>query len=427
MADTSNKFFIMTTRLFLFIALSLPFAVTAQSDNKTKAVRFLQWLSDNKADSAATLVAPEVAGKLTAPVLQGAWQQISAAYGKCESVSSSSAANDASISVDGTFEKAILVFAINFSDKGIVGFFISGSKERDLVASAFKEEEKAITVNGGKLHGTLMLPDDKTTFPVVMIIAGSGPTDRNGNSIPALSAGSYRLLAEALAKNGIGSFRYDKRGVGESSSFNPPATSALFNDYISDATMLVKELRKDKRVSKVIVAGHSEGSLIGMIAAREEKSEGFISLCGAGEPINYTLSRQLKQQLPIMGNKIDNILDSLKNGNTVKDVPPVLQSIFNAQLQPYLISWIRFDPREEIKKMKMPVLIIGGGTDIQVPVADAEALHKALPAAKKLIIDSMNHILKNAPADRAANIATYTKADLPLNQELVEAVVGFAK
>lgn len=417
----------MTTRLFLFIALSLPFAVTAQSDNKTKAVRFLQWLSNNKADSAATLAAPEVAGKLTAPVLQGAWQQISAAYGKCESVSSSSAANDASISVDGTFEKAILVFAINFNDKGIVGFFISGSKERDVVASAFKEEEKAISVNGGKLYGTLMLPDNKATFPLVMIIAGSGPTDRNGNSIPALSAGSYRLLAEALAKNGIGSFRYDKRGVGESSSFNPPATTALFNDYIADAAAIIKELHNDKRISKVIVAGHSEGSLIGMVAAREGKAEGFISLCGAGEPINYTMARQLKQQLPDMGAEIDNILNNLKKGNPVKNVPFVLQSIFKPQLQPYLISWISFDPREEIKKLTIPVLIIGGGTDVQVPVADAESLHKALPAAQKLIIDSMNHILKNAPADRAANIMTYTQADLPLNQELVEAVVGFAK
>ena len=417
----------MTIRLFLFIALCLPFVAIAQSDNKTKAVRFMQWLSNNKADSAATLVAPEVAGKLSGPVLQGAWQQISAAYGKCESVSSSSAANDASISVDGTFEKAILVFAINFNDKGIVGFFVSGSKERNLVISAFKEEEKAIDVNGGKLYGTLMLPDNKTRFPVVMIIAGSGSTDRNGNSIPLLTAGSYRLLAEVLAKNGIGSFRYDKRGVGESSSFNPPATSALFNDYISDATTLVKELHKDKRVSKVIVAGHSEGSLIGMIAAREEKAEGFISLCGAGEPINYTLSRQLKQQFPIMGNKINNILDSLKNGNTVKEVPPILQSIFNPQLQPYLISWIRFDPREEIKKMKMPVLIIGGGTDVQVPIADAESLHSALPSSKKLIIGSMNHILKDAPADRAANLVTYTKADLPLSQELVEAIIAFTK
>lgn len=417
----------MTKRFFLFIALCLPFAVTAQSDNKTRAVRFIQWLSDNKADSAATLAAPEVADKLTGTVLQGAWQQITAAYGKCESVSSSSAANDASISVDGTFEKAILVFAINFNDKGIVGFFISGSKERNVTASAFKEEEKAINVTGGKLYGTLVLPDNKATFPVVMIIAGSGSTDRNGNSFSGLTAGSYRLLAEALAKNGIGSFRYDKRGVGESRSFNPPATTALFNDYIADAAAIIKELHNDNRLSKVIVAGHSEGSLIGMVAARDEKAEGFVSLCGAGEPINYTLARQLKQQLPDMHDKIDSLLNSLKKGNTVKEVPPVLHSIFNPQLQPYLISWIRLDPRDEIKKLKMPVLIIGGGTDVQVPVADAEALHKALPAAQKLIIDSMNHILKNAPADRAANLETYTKADLPLNQELVEAIAGFAK
>jgi len=417
----------MTIRFFLLLALCVPFTAIAQLDNKTKAVRFINWLSTNKADSAATLVAPELAGKLTGPVLQGAWQQITAAYGKCESASSESGANDATILVDGTFEKIILTFSLHFKEEGIVGFFVSGTKERNTVVSAFKEEEKAIDVKGGKLYGTLMLPDNKATFPLVMIIAGSGATDRNGNSFPALTAGSYRLLAEALAKNGIGSFRYDKRGVGESNQFNPPATTALFGDYITDAATIVKELRKDKRVSKVIVAGHSEGSLIGMIAAREEKANGFISLCGAGEPINYTLSRQLKQQLPVMGTRIDNILDSLKNGNTVKEVPPILQSIFNPQLQPYLISWIRFDPREEIKKMKMPVLIIGGGTDVQVPVADAESLHTALPSSKKLIIATMNHILKNAPADRAANLMTYTEADLPLNQELVEAVTGFAK
>ncbi|MDF2381196.1 alpha/beta hydrolase [Nostoc ellipsosporum NOK] len=417
----------MKNCLVALLSFCLPLVTLSQTDNKTKAVQFINWLKDDKADSAVTVVAPEAADKINAPVLQGVWQQITGAYGKCESASSNSTANDANIMVDATFAKAILTFSIHFTDKGLVGFFISGSKDRTVAVSSFKEEQKAIAVNGGTIHGTLMLPDGSANFPVVLIIAGSGPTDRNGNSIPALSANSALLLAEALAGNGIGSFRYDKRGVGESTQFNPPATTALFGDYISDASGIMKELRKDKRISKLIIAGHSEGSLIGMIAAREESAGKFISICGAGEPIDKTISRQLKQQLPALGNKIDGILDSLHKGHTVKDVPAVLQSIFNPQVQPFLISWMRLDPREEIKKLKMPALIIGGSTDVQVPVADAASLHKALPASQLLIVEGMNHILKAAPADRMSNLATYTQPELPLKPELVDGVVKFVK
>lgn len=415
----------MIIRLILLVFLCIPAVANSQSDNKAKALQFINWLREEKSDSAVTLVAPEVADKLTSPVLRNAWQQITSAYGKSESASSQSAASDVTVLVDGLFEKAILTFSIHFNEQGIVGFFVSGSKERNKVASPFREEEKVIAVNGGNLHGTLMLPDGKAAFPIVLIIAGSGPTDRNGNSFPALSSNAYRLLAEGLAQKGIGSLRYDKRGAAESSNFNPPASTASFNDYIADASTIVKELRKDTRVTKIVIIGHSEGSLIGMIAAREEKAEGFISLCGAGEPINHTLSRQLKQQLPAMGTKIDNLLDSLRNGHLVKDIPSILQPVFNSQVQPYLISWMRFDPREEIRKMKVPVMILAGSTDIQVPVADAESLHNALPSSEKVIIEGMNHILKAAPADRAANLATYTQPDLPLQAGLIDTINRF--
>lgn len=119
------------------------------------------------------------------------------------------------------------------------------------------------------------------------------------------------------------------------------------------------------------------------------------------------------------------IIDKLVKGETVSDVPSILNSLFRPSVQPYIISWFKYDPQKEIAKLKIPVLIIQGTTDIQVGTDDADRLAKALPKSKLVIIEGMNHILKQAPADRQMNIQTYTQPDLAIKKELIETIIPF--
>jgi alpha-beta hydrolase superfamily lysophospholipase len=272
----------------------------------------------------------------------------------------------------------------------------------------------------------MLVPPAKGKIPVALLIAGSGPTDRDGNN-PRMKNNALKMLAEALYKNGIASLRYDKRGIGASKPAGLKESELRFDTYIRDAVGWVQQLKQDKRFSSLVVIGHSQGSLIGMVAAQNPAVDKFISLEGAGEPIYDVLRKQLENQPDPVRKPAYSILDSLENGHRVKNVPPMLQTLFRPSIQPYLISWFRYHPQEEIAKLHKPVLIVQGTTDIQVSQTDAENLKKADPAAKLLIIKGMNHILKNAPANRQQNIKTYFDPDLPLNKELVEGVVKFIK
>jgi len=290
-------------------------------------------------------------------------------------------------------------------------------------------KDVSIEVNGYKLNGTLLVPPSNKPIDAVLIIAGSGPTDRNGNS--TLLSGknnSLKMLADTLYNNGIASLRYDKRGIGENAMVNE--SKLKFDTYVNDAAEWIKFLKKDSRFSKIIIAGHSEGSLIGMIAARQAKADKFISLCGAGRPAYSLIDEQLKN------NKLSKellyksyvIIDSLKKGITVKHVDPSLAMLFRSSVQPYLISWFKYDPVKEISKLSIPVLIVEGTTDIQVDVKDAELLSNADKNAKLDIIKNMNHILKEVPTgNRVENIQSYDNPDLPLSKALCKSIVEFIK
>ncbi len=278
----------------------------------------------------------------------------------------------------------------------------------------------------GDLQGTLLVPPSKGKVPVALIIAGSGPTDRNGNN-PRMKNNSLKLLAEALYRNGIATLRYDKRGVGASKQAGLSEEKLRFGMYINDAEGWVNLLARNKMFGSIIVIGHSQGSLIGMVAAQNPAVKKFISLEGAGEPIQVVLRRQLESQPEQVKALALPILDSLQNGQKVKNVSPLLYTLFRPSIQPYWMSWFRYDPQKEMAKLHKPVLIVQGTTDIQVSRTDAENLKKANPAARLLIVKGMNHILKNAPAGRLENIKTYNEPGLPLKKQLVSGVVDFIK
>jgi uncharacterized protein len=292
--------------------------------------------------------------------------------------------------------------------------------------AAIAQTELPITLKTatGEIYGTLTMPEVKLPVPVALIIAGSGPTDRDGNN-PAMKNNSLKMLAEALAKKGIASLRYDKRGIAQSQAAGASEADLRFEMYINDAREWAELLGKDKKFSQVVVIGHSEGSLIGMVASQNTIVNKYVSIAGAGQAADQIIREQLKAQPPVVLEQTNPILDELVKGNTVENVPQMLMSLFRPSVQPYMISWFKYDPQIEIAKLKKPTLIIQGTTDIQVSVEDSKFLSAAKPDAKLVIIDGMNHIFKNAEADRMKNIETYTKPDLPLNENLVQAIVGF--
>ena len=292
----------------------------------------------------------------------------------------------------------------------------------------FKESDIVLKTPTGDISGTLTIPVKSAKSPLVIIIAGSGPTDRDGNSTMGVKTNAYKMLAEGLAGNGISVLRYDKRGIGKSNTAMTSESDLRFETYINDVAGWINLLKKDKRFSKIILLGHSEGSLIGMVAAEQPGISKFISVAGAGSPAYRILQDQLKKQLtPQLLEESDKILDSLRQGKTVSKVNPLLVSLYRPGVQPYLISWFKYDPAKEISKLKIPVLIIQGNTDIQVSVDDARLLSKAKPDARLLIIENMNHILKEAEADRQKNLATYNEPELPLKKGLVDEITSFIK
>ncbi len=294
-------------------------------------------------------------------------------------------------------------------------------------ASARSSELRLVTTTG-VIHGTLDVPS-RTPVPVVLIIPGSGPTDRNGNS-SQVRANAYELLAAALAANSIASVRYDKRGVGASAAAMAAERDLRFETYVNDAAAWLRRLRSDGRFSRIVVAGHSEGSLVGMIAVQRGPADGFVSLEGAGRPAAAVLREQLKPKLPpALYAQADGIIAQLDQGHAVAHVPAELVPLFRPSVQPYLISWFRFDPAVEIAKVGPPVTIVQGTADVQVSVADAEALARARPSARLVIVGGMNHVLKYAPdtTSQAAILRGYEDPSLPIDPRAVDAVVSLAR
>ena len=278
----------------------------------------------------------------------------------------------------------------------------------------------------GTLNGTLLAFKSKKAVPLVVIIAGSGPTDRNGNN-PAMTNNSLKYLAETLARQGTASFRYDKRGAGASRDAMVKEDSLTFETYINDAVAWIALLKKDRRFSKIIVAGHSEGALVGMVAAEKTHADGYISIAGAGKPAAQIIRQQLKAQPETIRTEAGKILDSLQAGKLVAQPNPMFAALFRPSVQPYLVSWFKYDPAAEIKKLTVPVLIVQGTTDVQVGTDDAQTLAAAAPSATLVLVEGMNHVLKEAEADFQKNVATYNDPALPLKPELAAHLQGFLK
>lgn len=309
----------------------------------------------------------------------------------------------------------------------IVLFILAGcrSDDPDSAIQTPVSEEATLETATGTLRGTLLRPAAEGTFPVALIIAGSGPTDRNGNSPMGVNSNYLKMLADSLAQHGIASLRYDKRGVAASQAAGLDESALRFDHYVDDAVDWIEQLQQDRRLSQVAVLGHSEGSLIGMLAAQQSLVSAFVSLAGAAQPADSLILEQLREQPAAVRDEAQAIFGELRQGRTVANVSLGLQALFRPSVQPYLISWIKHHPAEIIAELSVPTLIVHGSTDLQVPEAEAQRLAVAQPQAELVIIEGMNHVLKNAPSDPVANGATYANPALPLADELVAPLVAF--
>ena len=275
------------------------------------------------------------------------------------------------------------------------------------------------------IKGSLMMPSDNGASPLVILIAGSGPTDRNGNQ-NMMKNNSLRFLAEGLYQNGISTFRYDKRIVLQLQNRTLNEEQIRFDDFIEDAIAVVDHFKDDERFSAIYVAGHSQGSLVGMVAA-QNRANGFISIAGAGQEIDDVIVDQLQKQAPGLVDNARQSFDDLRVNGVAQNYSPGLASIFRPAIQPFILTWMQYDPKAEITKLNIPVLIINGGKDLQVQESEAQALHEAKPDAQLVIIPKMNHIFKEIEGDDLENSKSYNEYNRPVIPELIETVAAFVK
>jgi fermentation-respiration switch protein FrsA (DUF1100 family) len=301
----------------------------------------------------------------------------------------------------------------------ILIFFINHS-------SSLAWTETVVTADGRS--GTLILPDGSAKTPVILLVPGSRPVDRDGN-MPGMVNNSFKLLSEDLARRGLASFRFDKRGVatGRTSAFREEELQ--FSDYVNDVVLWSKFLGKLEQVSHVILLGHSQGALVVTMASTRSGAAALVLVAGAGESAGKIIERQLKSA----GLSADvqarsrRVVALLERGAQVRasDIPPELYAVYPPRSLGFLSSWLKIDPIEEIRKAKLPILIVQGSNDIQVSTEDALRLLGAAEDAEMKIIAGMNHILKYSPADRAGNIQTYSNDSLPVVPAVVSEIVRF--
>jgi pimeloyl-ACP methyl ester carboxylesterase len=295
-----------------------------------------------------------------------------------------------------------------------------------------KSEPVELKTETGTLVGVLDLPPTPGPWPVVLIHAGSGPTDKDGNNPLGSKTNALKMLGGALAERGIACLRIDKRGIGGSQRAMGKPEERRLETYVADAVAWLKFLRADKRFTKVGCIGHSEGSLIGTLAGQKEKLDAFVSLCGPGRRFSDILREQLKDQLPEDARKpTEALIQALEAGKTLdevpKEVPKKVALVFHKNAQQMLISMFRYDPAAEIGKLGCPVLVVSGSHDWQMREIEGKKLAAGAKGAKHVVVKGMSHVLKETdktdPVEQSKTVYQDVKA--PLHSKLVSELADF--
>ena len=297
-------------------------------------------------------------------------------------------------------------------------FCLQGNSQED----NYTEEEISISKF---TDGTLTLPVSGEAESLIIFIQGSGPTDRDGNQSMMKNDG-MKKIARALAANGIASFRYDKR-VLKVAELEIKEEDLRFDDLITDAVSILNYFDDKGQFNNLTIAGHSQGSLVGILAAKEN-ADAYISLAGAGEPIDNIIVDQVNKMAPQLGENARTAFDEIRENGKTTNYNPMLESLFRASVQPYMYSWMQYDPSKEIEDLDIPLLIVNGSADIQVEVEQANMLKAANENAQLVILENMNHIFREIKTDdRLVNTKAYNEPNRPLHPELIPVITEFIK
>lgn len=308
----------------------------------------------------------------------------------------------------------------------ILVYFLVWCITNTIVAQKVIKTEDVLILNDSiTLPGTLTFSAELKTQPLLIFIHGSGNVDRNGNQKGLTNANYIKQLSDSLSLRGIAFYRYDKR-TSTPENLKRIISNLKFDAFVEDAVLAINKFKDDKRFSSINLVGHSQGSLVAMLASKENISN-YISLSGPSESIDQTIIKQVQTQ---SGDSLANIVQShfkeLSETGSIKNVDPNLLSLFNKPTQPFFKSWMSYNPSEEIKKLEIPVLILNGNKDLQVKIEDANNLHVASPNSKLVIIENMNHVLKTIKKDED-NLKSYYSPDFPLSKQLIATIEAFIK
>ncbi len=294
-----------------------------------------------------------------------------------------------------------------------------------ILTSFLHAEDVSVSIKNETLKGELTIAGTDKSL-VAFIVSGSGPTDRDGNTVGAPGKNNSLLyLSNFLNKEGISTLRIDKRGVAASASNGVKEADLRFPTYVEDVGHWIDFLKK-RGHTKIVLIGHSEGALVATLAASSDSVIGLVSISGAGRPASVVIKEQLQPNLPKeLYTQVESIISRLEKGETVKDTPPELSFLFRPSIQPYLISFLNIDPAKALSEVKVPILIIQGSTDIQTSVEDAKLLHASAKGSELLIVQGMNHILKEVEGDLTTQSPSYLNPALPLHKDLGAKILKF--
>ena len=422
-----NNMLLLCLMPFLLLTQST-FARPSVKDLESAARRFIVQLQEGEFAEAISKFDSKMKQAVSQEQLSQIWKGLQAQSGAFEKAGAARVGQSGpyqTVDLNCKFQNRTLALRLVYNDKQqISGFTVQ--PPFDEKPTPVQGEAVVLKTPTGDIHGSLELPKTEGPFHVVIFIAGSGPTDRDGNQAGTKND-SLRKLGTGLVKRGFATLRYDKRGIGRSNEVATNESTMSFDHFANDAIGWVKMLRADKRFKDVSILGHSQGSLVGAIAARKVKLTSLVSIAGAGLPIQDVLKMQLEPKLPPdLKTQAFEIVDKLAQGKSVPKPPQALQSLFRPSIQSFMTSWMKYDPKVEFAALKIPTLVVNGTTDIQVGVDQAKLLHEAGRQSKLVLVKDMNHVLKVC-AKPEEQLKTYSDPKLPLAPTLVDEVDGFLR
>lgn len=287
---------------------------------------------------------------------------------------------------------------------------------------ATAQEIRSSSLDIGSTRGELCFIEQANPNLLLIFVPNSGAVDRNGNQSYQRS-NVVKKLAEDLALEGNSSYRYDKILAPRRGSVSKE--SVLFEDYIQELERVIDYFQKQNSKQRIILVGYGEGSLVSLVVANNKQIEGLISIAGYGQGIDQAILQQMKRQVPALYQQTESNFELLKKNKSPKEFHPALEVFFGKQNYKFMQSWMKYAPDKYIATLEIPVLLLHGKNDLQVDFSESELLHEAQSNSKLVLLDQVNHVLRDVTNDDMENAKTYNRTDLPISYHVFEELLDF--